>query len=204
MAIRTDPPHAASGQSICHSVRPWPDRSSATVMRSGMRSIASSTRTPDIVALKANRIHLLAARRWSDLGRELPPQLEADVRRSLLMAMLVPEVLARVGAAYDGLVVHKGPEIARRYPDPAFRPFIDLDVLARDTAAAQAPYWLQASWRSETRRATPRPLISSRSSGRGYPSTSKCTSIRIGRVAGRAADSGALRASRAVGPAGTG
>ncbi len=94
--------------------------------------------TPDIVALKANRIHLLAARRWSDLGRELPPQLEADVRRSLLMALIVPEVLARVGTAYDGLVVHKGPEIARRYPDPALRPFIDLDVLALDTAAAQA------------------------------------------------------------------
>lgn len=94
--------------------------------------------TPDLAALKANRIHLLAARRWSELGHVIPPRLEADVRRSALVTLLVPEVLTRVRAAYDGpLVVHKGPEIAQLYRDPALRPFIDIDLLAPDAAAAQ-------------------------------------------------------------------
>jgi hypothetical protein len=93
--------------------------------------------TPDLVALKANRIHLLAARRWGELGREIPPELEADVRRSVLRTLLVPEVLSHVRAAHAGLVLHKGPEIAQLYRDAASRPFIDLDVLAPDAAAAQ-------------------------------------------------------------------
>jgi hypothetical protein len=94
--------------------------------------------TPDLSALKANRIHLLAARRWSDLGRQLPAELERDVRRSALVALLVPEVLARVRAACDGLLVlHKGPEIAHRYRDPVLRPYLDVDLLAPDATNAQ-------------------------------------------------------------------
>ena len=33
-------------------------------------------RTPDVTALRANRLHLLAARRWRELGRPIPPDLE--------------------------------------------------------------------------------------------------------------------------------
>jgi hypothetical protein len=94
--------------------------------------------TPDLEALRANRIHLLAARRYAELGREIPDDFLDDVRRSALVSLLVPEVLRRVRAACDGLlVVHKGPEIARRYPDPTLRPYIDLDLLAPDADGAQ-------------------------------------------------------------------
>ncbi len=86
--------------------------------------------TTDLGALRANRIHLLAARHWRELGREVPSELEAAERKSVLVTLILPELLGRVRAAFDGpLVVHKGPEIADRYPDPALRPYIDLDVL---------------------------------------------------------------------------
>jgi hypothetical protein len=94
--------------------------------------------TPDLAALKANRIHLLAARRWRERGLEVPPELSADARRGALVSLLVPAVLTRLRASCEGLlVVHKGPEIARRYPDPALRPFLDIDVLVPDAAATQ-------------------------------------------------------------------
>jgi hypothetical protein len=95
--------------------------------------------TPDLAQLVANRIHLLAARRWRELGRQLPPELEAEVRHSALVSLLVPQVLARVRDACEGvLVVHKGPEIARHYADPTLRPFMDLDLLVRDAVGVQA------------------------------------------------------------------
>jgi hypothetical protein len=94
--------------------------------------------TTDVDALRANRLHLLAARRWRELGVEVPAELEAAERRSVLVSFVLPEVLGRVRAAVDGpLVVHKGPELALRYPDPLLRPYIDLDVLVPDAAAVQ-------------------------------------------------------------------
>ncbi len=95
--------------------------------------------TPDLARLEANRIHLLAARRWRELGLDVPPELDAEVRRSTLVSLLAPRVLARVRDACDGLVVvHKGPEIARHYVDPSLRPFIDLDLLVPDAVHVQA------------------------------------------------------------------
>jgi hypothetical protein len=94
--------------------------------------------TPDLERLRVNRLHLLAARRWRALGREIPDDLLAAERRSVLMSLLVPEVLSRIRAASDGpLVVHKGPEVALRYPDPHLRPYIDLDVLVPDATGVQ-------------------------------------------------------------------
>lgn len=95
--------------------------------------------TDDVANLRANRLHLLAARRWRELGREVPDELVEAERRSVLVTLFLPELLARMRSALDGpLVLHKGPEIAARYPDPVLRPFIDLDVLVPDATAAQA------------------------------------------------------------------
>jgi putative nucleotidyltransferase-like protein len=94
--------------------------------------------TTDLDVLRANRIHLLAAQRWRDRGWQVPPELEAELRRGVLVSLLVPQVLMRLRAACDGpLVVHKGPEIARGYPDPSLRPFRDVDVLVPDAASVQ-------------------------------------------------------------------
>jgi hypothetical protein len=94
--------------------------------------------TDDIDALRANRLHLLAARRWRELGREVPQELVDAERRSVLATMVIPELLTRVRASCESeLVVHKGPEVAARYPDPVLRPLIDVDLLASDAVAAQ-------------------------------------------------------------------
>jgi hypothetical protein len=94
--------------------------------------------TDDLAALYAHRLHLLAARRWRGLGREVPPELEQAERLATLVTLLVPEVVGRIREVVAGpLVVYKGPEIATRYPDPALRPYVDLDILVPDAAAAQ-------------------------------------------------------------------
>ena len=50
-----------------------------------------------------------------------------------MRTLLVPMLLERIRAAYDGtIVVFKGPEVGARYGDPALRPFIDIDLLVVD------------------------------------------------------------------------
>ena len=50
-----------------------------------------------------------------------------------------PRVLAEIRAACDGpIMLVKGPAVAARFPDPATRPFVDLDLLVPDAQAAQA------------------------------------------------------------------
>ncbi len=93
----------------------------------------------DLDALRANRLHLLAARRWRQLGKEVPAELVEAERASVLSALVLPELLTRVRDACGAeLVVHKGPEVAARYPDPVLRPLIDVDLITRDAASAQA------------------------------------------------------------------
>ena len=94
--------------------------------------------TNDAEALRANRLHLLAARRWRERGKDVPCELVEAERLAVLVSFVLPEVLARIRAACDGrLVVHKGPVLALRYPDPLLRPYIDLDLLVPDAAAVQ-------------------------------------------------------------------
>lgn len=92
----------------------------------------------DVERLRSHRLHLLAARRWRARGRQVPAAVLAAERRSALTSMLVPEVLTRVRRAVDGpIIVHKGPEVAKRYPDPIARPYVDLDLLVSDADSAQ-------------------------------------------------------------------
>jgi Uncharacterised nucleotidyltransferase len=94
-------------------------------------------RGPTLPGLRAHRLHLLAARRWSALGRPLPPDLMAEARTSGLFALVAPMILERARAAYDGpMVLMKGLEVAALYPDPALRPFQDLDLLVGNAAEA--------------------------------------------------------------------
>lgn len=96
-------------------------------------------KTDDLDALRANRLHLLAARRWRELGREVPAELVQAERANVLSALVLPDLLRRVREACDAeLVVHKGPEVAARYPDPVLRPLIDVDLITSDAAAVQA------------------------------------------------------------------
>jgi Uncharacterised nucleotidyltransferase len=94
-------------------------------------------RGPTLAGLRAHRLHLLAARRWSALGRPLPRDLMAEARTSGLFTLVVPMILERARAAYEGpMVLMKGLEVAALYPDPALRPFHDVDLLVADAAEA--------------------------------------------------------------------
>jgi hypothetical protein len=95
-------------------------------------------RAADLDALAAHKLHLLAADRWARLGRHVPESLQADRRGAAYLSLVVGILLRRIREACDGpIVLIKGPEAAAYYPDPALRPFRDLDLLVPDAEAVQ-------------------------------------------------------------------
>ena len=95
-------------------------------------------RAPDVDALAAHKLHLLAADRWARLGRPVPEPLSEDLRGAGFLSLVVPILLRRIRDACDGpIILFKGPETAAYYPDPALRPYRDLDLLVPDAAAVQ-------------------------------------------------------------------
>ena len=89
--------------------------------------------------LRIHRLHLIAARVWAAQGRTIPAALQVEQRLAAARAMAAPALLEKIRAAYSGpLMLHKGPELAARFPDPLQRPFRDLDLIVDDPAAAQA------------------------------------------------------------------
>jgi hypothetical protein len=80
----------------------------------------------------------LAARRLRLAGQTVPEQLAREERAARTAPLVVPVLLARVREAYDGrLLLVKGPELTRLYPDGARR-LADLDLVAEDAERAQA------------------------------------------------------------------
>jgi Uncharacterised nucleotidyltransferase len=94
---------------------------------------------PGLPALRAHRLQLLAGRRWRALGREIPDVLRSEEQLAAIRDAIAPDLLARVAAATEQpVVLFKGLELARRYPEPALRPYIDVDLLVRDADRLQA------------------------------------------------------------------
>lgn len=80
----------------------------------------------------------LAARRLRLRGEELPERLVREERAARVATLVAPILLSRAREAYDGaLLLVKGPELSRRYPDGA-RGFGDLDLVAADPERAHA------------------------------------------------------------------
>jgi hypothetical protein len=95
-------------------------------------------RAPHHADLRSHRLELVAARRWRELGRPVPPEFVEEERLAAVVALATPTLLDRARAAYDGtMLLMKGPEVAARYPDPALRSFTDLDLLVDDAETAQ-------------------------------------------------------------------
>ena len=98
-------------------------------------------RAPHLADLRSHRLELVAARRWRELGRPVPPELVEEERLAVLVVLTTPILLERARAAYGGtMLLMKGPEAAARYPDPALRIFKDLDLLVDDAEAAQSAF----------------------------------------------------------------
>jgi hypothetical protein len=96
-------------------------------------------RTGSLRDLRVHRLQLLAARRWRELGREVPTELVEEEFRSAWQFVAAKALLRDAIAAYDGpLLVLKGPHTASFYPAPQLRPFSDVDVLAAEPEEAHA------------------------------------------------------------------
>jgi Uncharacterised nucleotidyltransferase len=95
-------------------------------------------RAPRISDLTFHGLHLLAARRYRQTGRLVPRDVATAERASAVLTIVVPAVLEQIRRAYGRtIVLMKGPEAASYYPDPALRPFRDLDLLVPDADEAQ-------------------------------------------------------------------
>ena len=96
-------------------------------------------RMPGPNDVASHRVELFEARRLRSTGAPVPPALVERERRAAVGLLCVPVLLRRVRAAYDGsLLILKGPEVARHYPDHALREYGDVDLLADDAPRAQA------------------------------------------------------------------
>lgn len=94
-------------------------------------------RTPRVDALRHHGVHLIAADDRRARGLPVAVELRADELRAALLTLSAPALLRCVRSAYDGrLMLIKGPELAPGYPRRELRPFIDLDLLSDDPAAA--------------------------------------------------------------------
>jgi Uncharacterised nucleotidyltransferase len=95
-------------------------------------------RAPSLADLEYHRLAPIAARRWRRLGRPVPAELVTQERLAAAAALAVPVLLERVRAASDGpLLVIKGPEVARLYPDPALRSMGDVDIVVLNADRTQ-------------------------------------------------------------------
>lgn len=95
-------------------------------------------RAPRVSDLEYHGLHLLAAERWRSLGRPVPDSVREAERRAAVLQLTLPILLRQLRDSCDGqLVLMKGPEVGARYPNPAVRPFRDLDLLVADAPAVQ-------------------------------------------------------------------
>jgi hypothetical protein len=116
--------------------RPEPDRPRALDLWPALEGLADRARSVD--NLRLHKLQLIAARSLRERGRFVPDPLLVEERYARMLALLAPIVLRRVrDAVQDQLVLIKGPEAAERYPDPALRPYGDLDLLVEDAPRVQ-------------------------------------------------------------------
>jgi Uncharacterised nucleotidyltransferase len=93
---------------------------------------------PALPQLRHHRVHLLAARRWREIGRPVPADLVDEEHWAGVVTLTTPLLLERVRAACDGpLLLVKGPEAARHYPDAALRPWTDVDLITPEAEDVQ-------------------------------------------------------------------
>jgi Uncharacterised nucleotidyltransferase len=95
-------------------------------------------RAASLEDLRLHRIHLVAARHWRSVGKPVPAELAAEEHASVMVELAATLLLRQARAAYDGrMALMKGLEVGAHYPEPALRPFRDLDLLVDDAAFAQ-------------------------------------------------------------------
>jgi hypothetical protein len=95
-------------------------------------------RADNLEDLAAHGLHLLAARRWAMLGRDVSETLLETARGAGAVVLAATIALERAREAYDGsILLMKGLEIGERYPNAALRPLRDVDLLVDQPEQAQ-------------------------------------------------------------------
>jgi hypothetical protein len=93
---------------------------------------------PTLHDLEHHRLLLVAAQRRRQLGLEVPERMIAAERMAAAGALAAPALMAKVRGALDGpVLLVKGAEVARHYPDSSLRSFGDLDLIVPDAERAQ-------------------------------------------------------------------
>jgi hypothetical protein len=93
---------------------------------------------PSLSDLRSHGLHLLAARTWREEGRAVPDDLALQEMFAIGQLRVGGEMLSTVASIIDQeIIALKGMAVAFYYPDPALRPFGDLDLLVADPARAQ-------------------------------------------------------------------
>jgi putative nucleotidyltransferase-like protein len=93
---------------------------------------------PSLQDLEHHRLLLVAARRRREMGLDVPDRMIAAERMAAAAALAAPALLSRVRAAIDGpMLLLKGAEVARHYPDAALRSFGDVDLIVPDAERSQ-------------------------------------------------------------------
>lgn len=94
---------------------------------------------PGLRDLQSHGLHLLAARRWRELGRPIPSDLAIAELWGAFRTNEARALLKQIRDACDGpMILIKGLAAAAFYPDPSLRPFLDLDLLVGDPEKLQA------------------------------------------------------------------
>jgi hypothetical protein len=95
-------------------------------------------RAPSLDALRAHRLHLLAARRWRAQGKDVPPELMFEELRVMQSLTAARKLLATVREVSDErILLLKGMAVASHYPDASLRPSTDVDILVEDPEGLQ-------------------------------------------------------------------
>lgn len=100
---------------------------------------ALADRAPSTADLVHHRLQLVAASRMRARGETPPDDLRFEERRSATAYISAPALLSRVRALCDGrMVLMKGLEVGSRWPEPRWRPFLDVDLLVDDARGVHA------------------------------------------------------------------
>lgn len=95
------------------------------------------SRADDVTGLRMHGLGALASSRLLRTGGSADPALRQDAQAAVATMLLAKPVLERMREATGAaLVLIKGPELARLYPDDA-RTFGDLDILVEDAVRTQ-------------------------------------------------------------------
>jgi hypothetical protein len=93
---------------------------------------------PDAAALRTHGLGPIAAWRMRERGESVPPEIERLALGAAYASVTAAPLLQKVvDILQEPVLVLKGPEVARHYPERTLRTYGDLDILVADLPSAE-------------------------------------------------------------------